>query len=95
MALEKMAILACGFLPAGLLVCAGIVIGRESGAGAQPQAAGASAHGKPGSPPVASRVEEPPDPVDPLVRQLLKASRPGSRLRVSITRRGGSPSTGW
>ena len=75
MALEKMAILACTLLPAGLLVWAGIVIGHEPGAGGKPQAAASTAPAKPTSPPVATRVEEPPDPVDPLLRRLLKASR--------------------
>jgi len=56
MALEKMAIFACALLPAGLLVCAGIVIGHEPGAEGKPQASGSSVSAKPVSPPVSSKV---------------------------------------
>ena len=76
MALEKMATLAWTLLPAGILVItAGLVVGHEPGSrsGQKPQEAAAPKQESRGV--AAPTTAEPPDPVDPLVRQLMRAAR--------------------
>jgi len=74
MALEKTATLAWTALPAGILVItAGLVIGHEPGSKQKPPEG--SAPRQESKAVIVPGVQEPPDPVDPLVRQLLKAAR--------------------
>ena len=74
MALEKMVTVAWTVLPAGfLVVTAGLVIGHEPGSKQKPQEG--SAPSQESKAVVVPAAPEPPDPVNPLVRQLLKAAR--------------------
>jgi RNA polymerase sigma factor (sigma-70 family) len=74
MALEKLATLAWSVLPAGILVItAGWVIGLEPGSQQNPQ--GVAIPTQETKTFIVSAAPEPPDPVDPLVRQLLHAAR--------------------